>query len=656
MSGKQVRTTVVPAFILGASSTDPSATVGYFPTADLGFHSVAWSGAAVGGEVDATDEIAAACAAHKNIVIPEGDWLISSAIPLQSGQKIVAPNARLIWGGEGDYEGFFVATDETDISIVGATFVGTGVEAGVTTSAAGDTGAAIRGSGCSRVSVAHCRFEGFVLSGVDLARVSFADSRNISCHNNFFAQSNYNGTDFGFSYRVGELNCYDNTTYSDGDKFLFIATTGSSDTIDEDSLIEKTAHHNVWGNYILLNAGIGASTVGRHGIVVHYQGGRSYLTCWGNTVIGANRHAVYLRGSDSAKLTGPSSIIDNTIRFCCGGSDEYAGITFHGVNCAIKCESSNGAIIRDNVIEDIGYYPDGTVRPHAAAGIGYNRQASAVEIVNNKIRRVNGYGIAIIPTVDPSGIPYSAEAILVENNFIEECVVEDTFSHTPVLIYVYVPNDDVVFQDIRIRGNGLKSSVTNAIMLHYLTRDIGGSTRPNGIIEGNRFYGAGDDQGQTGIGTIGPCEINGNEFFNVQYCIRNRSVGNTIGYIGHRVVGNIIRIERNRATACGKLLAPDHTQDGRLSLVGTSNVYLEGTARPETNFGAAGTVLEGRLAGHDGTNQLFEIIATAAPTAQQYYAGDRVVFPVPSAGGSIGLVCTEAGTPGTWKTFGAVEA
>jgi hypothetical protein len=28
----------------------------------------------------------------------------------------------------------------------------------------------------------------------------------------------------------------------------------------------------------------------------------------------------------------------------------------------------------------------------------------------------------------------------------------------------------------------------------------------------------------------------------------------------------------------------------------------------------------------------------------------------PTAGGNIGWVCTTAGTPGTWKTFGAIAA
>ena len=47
---------------------------------------------------------------------------------------------------------------------------------------------------------------------------------------------------------------------------------------------------------------------------------------------------------------------------------------------------------------------------------------------------------------------------------------------------------------------------------------------------------------------------------------------------------------------------------------------------------------------------------TAAPTANTWAVGDIVWNTSPAAGGNIGWVCTTAGTPGTWKTFGSIEA
>jgi len=51
-----------------------------------------------------------------------------------------------------------------------------------------------------------------------------------------------------------------------------------------------------------------------------------------------------------------------------------------------------------------------------------------------------------------------------------------------------------------------------------------------------------------------------------------------------------------------------------------------------------------------------EYIGTAAPTSGAWKRGTRVYNIAPSAGGTEGWICTAAGTPGTWKTFGAVTA
>lgn len=47
---------------------------------------------------------------------------------------------------------------------------------------------------------------------------------------------------------------------------------------------------------------------------------------------------------------------------------------------------------------------------------------------------------------------------------------------------------------------------------------------------------------------------------------------------------------------------------------------------------------------------------TAAPTTGTWSVGDIVYNEAPTAGGFIGWVCITAGTPGTWKTFGAITA
>lgn len=46
---------------------------------------------------------------------------------------------------------------------------------------------------------------------------------------------------------------------------------------------------------------------------------------------------------------------------------------------------------------------------------------------------------------------------------------------------------------------------------------------------------------------------------------------------------------------------------------------------------------------------------TAAPTAGEWAKGDRINNTNPSPGSYAGWICTTAGTPGTWKGFGAIE-
>lgn len=58
----------------------------------------------------------------------------------------------------------------------------------------------------------------------------------------------------------------------------------------------------------------------------------------------------------------------------------------------------------------------------------------------------------------------------------------------------------------------------------------------------------------------------------------------------------------------------------------------------------------------DGYMDQFYIESSAAPVGGIWKVGDIVWNTAPVAGGTIGFVCTTAGTPGTWKAFGAITA
>ena len=55
-------------------------------------------------------------------------------------------------------------------------------------------------------------------------------------------------------------------------------------------------------------------------------------------------------------------------------------------------------------------------------------------------------------------------------------------------------------------------------------------------------------------------------------------------------------------------------------------------------------------------DRIFRSPTDIAPTTGTWRIGDQAIPSSPTAGGYIGYVCTTAGTPGTWKGFGAIQA
>lgn len=49
------------------------------------------------------------------------------------------------------------------------------------------------------------------------------------------------------------------------------------------------------------------------------------------------------------------------------------------------------------------------------------------------------------------------------------------------------------------------------------------------------------------------------------------------------------------------------------------------------------------------------VFGTGAPTDGSWLRGDIVFDETPTAGSFIGWTCVTSGTPGTWKTFGAIS-
>jgi nitrous oxidase accessory protein NosD len=99
------------------------------------------------------------------------------------------------------------------------------------------------------------------------------------------------------------------------------------------------------------------------------------------------------------------------------------------------------------------------------------------------------------------------------------------------------------------------------------------------------------------------------------------------------------------------------------------DIYVRGTPEYGIRFQALSAVREWRdidalgtlgevlnLPTSGGGMRGSDTFAAAAPTTGTWLVGDRVWHITPVAGGTMGWVCTTAGSPGTWKSFGAIAA
>lgn len=93
---------------------------------------------------------------------------------------------------------------------------------------------------------------------------------------------------------------------------------------------------------------------------------------------------------------------------------------------------------------------------------------------------------------------------------------------------------------------------------------------------------------------------------------------------------------------------------GRMRSLFDTGTNVSGFVWITTGVPAVPTVNTAYRGSYDGTNKI--IWASAAPTDGTWADGDRLYYTNMVAGGYIGEICTTAGTPGTWKTWGAISA
>lgn len=94
----------------------------------------------------------------------------------------------------------------------------------------------------------------------------------------------------------------------------------------------------------------------------------------------------------------------------------------------------------------------------------------------------------------------------------------------------------------------------------------------------------------------------------------------------------------------------------------SNNIFIGVISQLSSSIGSYGSINTGTgrayssdiIYGSGTQNKV--IFGGSVPTTGTWGIGDRALNTTPTAGGYLGWICTASGTPGTWKTFGAISA
>lgn len=190
------------------------------------------------------------------------------------------------------------------------------------------------------------------------------------------------------------------------------------------------------------------------------------------------------------------------------------------------------------------------------------------------------------------------------------------------------------------------------------------------LISGNHFYGTSTVFNRLSVGTVitenyFETAVTFDDFINdIVYVNDNCFVSRVTVSFGNS--GKTLSMDGNNFQSTADVFHNYFSPDKHLVVNGgsfntaTPVVFSAGASTGRVTFNnvwsqSIGYTLEGSRTGNTGVIYK-KAWGGAAPTTGTWAVGDRVFDTSPSAGGHIGWVCTTAGTPGTWKTFGSITA
>ena len=357
---------------------------------------------------------------------------------------------------------------------------------------------------------------------------------------------------------------------------------------------------------------------------------------------GVRRHGIVL-GYNNTLIDGPRSVVSNNL---CRNT-RLTGIYLQG--------TSSGRLCSNNVCTNNGYDASSSLSGGIFVIQGGNEIIEGNMILDFRNSAVNGVGGITVNAPSPPSAPS-----IVRNNFISGSASAGIMLATQCAL-------------MEVSGNTL---VGNTLSDIYAASTAALANVAGHHIVGNRIFRTSgtdvpgiqlDPQSSTLVMRVEDNRVRGNDNTTVdnlnagiyargslaRYVFNRNTVENFYHGLfsaAYQTTNRNAQIEGNSFVSCSVGISIG-ANTGNVTVPVVDNRFV-GMLSSEV-AAALGGALAARICTREGTRLVAQTYS-AAPTNGDWTIGDRAMFTTPVAGGNIGAVCVTAGTPGTWKTYGAI--
>lgn len=358
-----------------------------------------------------------------------------------------------------------------------------------------------------------------------------------------------------------------------------------------------------------------------------------------------------------------------------------SGVVFQGIYASF-CSNIN--------VTDCLFTGYSTAIP--ATGASFS-SCSNINLLRNSCTNLNsGFTASRISLQSLANSPQSEDVIISENTFyqcvtavylasvknaivLNNSIVKMSGASTYYGINCYATQDNasnsIYNFFINISKNYIDNSLSSvAQSALYL------STMNNCIVDGNIFVESGGSIRTVYVGAVNGVSIINNIFKSCQNCgidiisgasSNNMSICNNIFEDIYTNLGDAYAINSYSTATQPITISGNQLVRGTKSAtyVNSYGLYIQASSTALYNiFGnifRTATIAPFYVGGFQlyyeepSSDRVFYSPTGVAPTTGTWRRGDKVLIDDPSAGGYIGYICTTAGSPGTWKGYGAIQ-